>query len=167
MPSRTVQGSVSLKASTGAVVMLVLAAALAQGCGLHQVRGVVLPGETAAVLLVPSDDPRLEREGVPNVMLRAVVDPQAMKPTRVDGVMTDAQGRFSVPVAKLGAGFLEYSIQLWAYRDGYQPATGSVAVPGSGMRLLVIMPPGQNTYRPPPPDFLQETLDQSRQLGGQ
>ncbi|MEM9881827.1 MAG: hypothetical protein AAF800_02780, partial [Planctomycetota bacterium] len=88
------------------VAALLLALSGAAGCSPYQLRGVVIEGDEPGVELVNRRDPRLERFGLPGAELELWLDPDRLRPRRVGRAVTDADGRFAMPVDAEGAGLL-------------------------------------------------------------
>lgn len=126
-------------------------------CAPHRVRGVVIDGPTPAISVVDAGDPRVQRGGIGGAVLEFTVDPNELSPKRLSAVATDDQGHFDIPVSELGAGFLKYELGVVCRMQGYQAATGTVPLPSSKQRLLVIMSSGRDTYRPKE-DIVRETI---------
>lgn len=130
---------------------------VAAGCSPYQLRGAVVEGPRPGLFIVDARDPRLTQGAMEDVSVQVTVDPDRMSPTRLPPVRTDADGRFAMPIGETGAGFLEYDAAVVARSPGYQAVTGTIKLPGQKKRLLIVMAPGRDTYRPQE-DVLQETL---------
>lgn len=133
---------------------------LLAGCGGLAINGRVIRGPIADVQVVDADDPRLQ---MPNptgggAVVRAVLEPNTPSETRPLGKATsDGQGWFKIPVDAVGAGLLEYEVQLIARREGNQGAMATIPLPGRGQRVLVTLPLGRDTLVAPE-SFLDRTL---------
>lgn len=132
------------------------------GCGGYQLRGRVIEGASPGVLVVSSDDRRLEGNPVADASVRVTVDPDRMKPRELPPVRTDAEGYFALPIEDFGAGALEYNIMLLARANGFRASQEIFKLPGGGKRVLVVLAPGRDTYRDN--DILGETLRLKEQL---
>lgn len=149
------------------LLIAALAATCLAGCSGYQLRGLVVDGydpaigiDRPAVLIVAPDDPRLTRPGIPGATLALTLDPDTMRPISAGTTATDSRGRFSLPVGH-GAGLLMYSARIVIRRDGHQTAQTHMPLPPAGRRLLIILPPGTDTFKPAT-DFVDETLEMSR-----
>jgi hypothetical protein len=141
-----------------AICVAVLLGALASGCSSYQLRGTVVEGPTSAIAVVNKDDPRLGQPGVGGVVVSAVIDPQQLSRKSAGSTVSDANGQFALPIGELGAGLLEYEVQVVARSDQYQSAVSIFPLPGAGKRLLVILAVGREGQSAPRGDFLEETL---------
>lgn len=144
----------------GGVALLVCVMAVG-GCG-YRLRGTVIEATTSAVLVVDQDDPRLTEPGLPGAVVSLTLDPGHLNAKNLGAHATDMNGRFDVPIGQ-GAGFLEYQLELLCWLSGYQSAQQRLALPGGTKQLLILMAPGQDSYRPGP-DILDESLRIEKQL---
>ena len=133
------------------------------GCAGYRLQGVVIEGKTPAIFLVDKDDSRLTQPGLANAVVQVTIDPHEMSPKTLAPVSSDDRGRFEAVVGEPGAGLLEYQASILCRLTGYQAATQEMPLPPSDKRLLIVLVPGADTYRPPP-DILNETLEMKRQL---
>ena len=101
--------------------------------------------------------------GVSGASLLVTVDPKSLNAQTLPGDMTDMDGHFAIPVSSPGAGFLEYEIEVLCRAAGFTPAAGTMPLPGGDKRLLIVLSPGVDSYRPRG-DILGETIDMGRQL---
>jgi hypothetical protein len=62
--------------------------------------------------------------------------------------MTADDGRFELPISESGAGFLEYDAGIVVQREGFMHIEHTLKLPGSGKRILIIMKPGNDSYKP-------------------
>ncbi len=131
------------------------------GCGGgYQLRGKVIEGPIAQVLVVDADDPRFREadSSGAGALVWGVFEPDnGIDRQRLERVVADHEGHFVIPLDATGAGFLMYEIQLTARRDGHQGARGVVPVPGRGGRVLITLPRGADTLGNEE-DYLGETL---------
>lgn len=122
------------------------------GCNSYAIKGRVVRGPIPAVQIVSSSDYRLkETNGTgSSAEVIAVLEPDTPTERKDLGrFITDAQGRFSIPVDAFGSGFLEYEAQFIATRDGNQGAIGKIPLPGSGQQVLITLPLGENNIKAP------------------
>jgi len=94
--------------------------------------------------------------------VEAILDPATLAPEEVGGAVTDAQGRFRIPVKALGAGFLEYELGMHVRAKGFQTLWQTLPMPGRGRRVLVVVTPGHPGDAGPPPDIVEETLEMAQ-----
>jgi len=132
------------------------------GCGGYQLQGRVIEGATPGILVVSSNDRRLDGNPIADASVRVTVDPDSMKPRELPPVRTDADGYFTLPIKDFGAGALEYNIMLLARASGFRASQEIFKLPGGGKRVLVILSPGRDTYRDN--DILGETMRLKEQL---
>lgn len=133
------------------------------GCGGYALQGRVIEGPQPAVLVVSKNDSRLKQPGVAGASLMLTVDPESLNAKMLPMDMTDDAGGFAVPVDVTGAGLLEYDLQIVCRAAGYSPATGTIALPGGHKRVLIVLPPGNDRYKPQR-DILEETMEIGKQL---
>ena len=127
------------------------------GCGGYQLSGVVLHSKTAGIFIVDANDSRLNNIGVGNVVINVTIDPTSLGLKKLPKVLSDEQGRFSIPVDEVGAGVLEYEARVLARRNGYRYVEDLISLPSKKKRLLILMEPGRDTYKAPD-DPIGETL---------
>lgn len=131
---------------------------LTTGCSSPNIQGMVMEGRRSGVFLVEPDDPRLSEPGIADASIEVTLDPASLRPSRLGKKFANTNGKFSVAVDAVGAGFLEYDIGFYVRSAGFTPVdTGAMALPPSGKRLLIIMVPGID--KPSPSENL---LDESR-----
>lgn len=142
--------------------LFALLAAGLVGCGGYHLTGKVIEGPVPSVSVVDRHDPRLEQPGLAGASIQAVIDPNDIGRKRLDPQSSGGDGAFAIPVGKLGAGFLEYEVQVVGRGAGYQSAVNTFPLPGGDKRVLITLTPGRDTYRPTGSDqFLDETLRMS------
>lgn len=125
------------------LAVLLFVASFTVGCESYRLEGRVIDGEAPAVVVVDADDPRLARNGLANVRIDAMLDPDT-NPQRLPAILTQDDGTFSAPVDATGAGFLEYELFVAAQRRGFKPTQEvNVPLPGAGKKLLIVMVPGR------------------------
>jgi hypothetical protein len=144
----------------GAVLML--SCLLATGCSSYQLQGKVIEGPVAGVLLLSKDDARLDPPGLAGATLDVTLDPGHMGEKRLGAQGTDLEGNFSVPIRELGAGMLEYEVELVGQATGYQATIHKMRLPSTNQRVLVVLREGRNTYRPP-----RSVIEESLRIGEQ
>lgn len=115
------------------------------GCSSYTLRGRVVEGEVAAVVVVNANDPRLKQPGLAHVRIDAVLDPRSLERQDLGAGLTQDDGTFSMPVNATGAGFLEYDLFIEFHRRGFAPTVEpQMPLPPAGKRLLVVMAPGHD-----------------------
>jgi len=143
-----------------AAIRLVFAVAVAAtlvGCGGYELRGKVIDGPYQTIEVVSADDPRLKTLGIPRARVQVTIDPDIPKSNPEPVVETDGEGGFAVPISAAGAGMLEYDVEVLVRREGMAPVIRRFPLPGSGKRLLVTAPLGEDDYLPEP-DALRDTM---------
>jgi hypothetical protein len=129
------------------------------GCSQYQLRGVVIEGATSSIRVVDENDPRLtEGFGLPTASIEVTLDPDRLSRKQLPREVSDVDGTFAVTVDEPGAGYLEYDIRVVVRRTGHDTATQSLRLPGPKKRLLVTLVSGEDTYKPDPPDVMEETI---------
>lgn len=142
--------------------LLVLLATGLTGCGGYHLRGKVVEGPVSSVAVVDQHDPRLEGPGLRGASIQAVIDPNDVGRKRLNTQHSGDDGSFAIPVGELGAGFLEYEVQVVGRATGFESAVGTFPLPGGNKRVLITLTPGRDTYKPTGSDaFLDETLRMS------
>ena len=144
-------------------LLLVLALA---GCGGYALEGRVVQGPRPSVRVVGADDPALDGSPLSGVQVSATLDPTDLNAKPLGSATTGPDGRFSLPVQALGAGTLQYEVEVAARRDGYQSAGDMFPMPGRSQRLLITLTPGEGGYEGRP-DLLKQTLDEGTRLWNQ
>jgi hypothetical protein len=130
-----------------ALGLLVLAMA---GCETYVLRGQVISGNTPAVLIVESDDARLQSGmGIMGAKINLTLDPRSLGREPLGETVTSTDGSFSMPLDLFGAGTLLHEVGVVARAQGYNATTGEVILPSAKKRMLVIMVPGRDRYVPP------------------
>ena len=142
---------------------LLLVALEAGGCSPYQIEGLVVPGRMSEVLVLDADDQRLDGQGLEGVSVELTLEPKSMSPKPLKTVVTDGEGRFVVPVDKLGGGVLEYEVAVHCSIEGFQTAYQTLQLPWRGKRLLITMAVGRDTFQPKT-DILRETQDMAEEL---
>lgn len=146
-----------------ACCLLMLAVLLLPACSGYQLQGTVVQGPQPAVLVVSKNDPRLNMPGVSGAAVSVTIDPRSLNAEMLSTEIADYDGRFVVDVPHMGAGVLEYEVEVLCRAGGFLPSARSMKLPGSGKRLLIVMSPGDDTYKPQH-DILGETIEMGRQL---
>jgi hypothetical protein len=141
-----------------------LSLSVLSGCQ-YSIRGIVMAGKTADILVVDSDDPRLKEIGLDRVRIEGILDPVSMRPKKLRSSASDDLGRFNLPIDASGAGFLEYEIHLLFRRTGFRPSQTIMALPSKDKRLIIIMAQGHDVYRGNPSSNEADQLrNQAEQL---
>jgi len=137
------------RSSRFTALLLVALALTPIGCESYALRGKVVTGDESLVTLVTDDDPRLADPGIANATLRVTLDPHSLGRQVLAESVTRTDGSFAIPINKFGAGTLEYPIELLARRKDHAHAKAVFQLPPRDQRVLVILAPGRDTYRPP------------------
>ncbi len=141
------------------LITIVLAATLG-GCESYALRGRIVEGPVSAVTTTGANDQRLtESHGISNAVVEVILDPDRLSAKSLGLCVSETDGSFSLPVDEMGAGFLEYDIRIIARHAGYQQAIHDMMLPGEHKRLLIILTPGRDTYKPGKGNIIDETLD--------
>lgn len=136
------------------------------GCGGYALEGRVVQGSRPAVRVVGENDPGLDGPPLEGVQVSATLDPHDLNAKPLGSATSGPDGRFSLPVEALGAGMLEYEVEVAAGRQGYQSAGDIFPMPKRSQRLLITLPPGEGGYETRP-DLMQQTLDEGTKLWNQ
>lgn len=130
-------------AAIGRIAILLVALLAPLGaCAPYKLQGKAIEGDVSFITIVAADDPRLEGPGIPGVQVRLESDPQKLNREVAGDALTDAEGNFSIPFDKVGAGMLLYDVGIQARRKGFSPADSEFSLPPSGKRVLIILEPG-------------------------
>ena len=127
------------------------------GCSEYRLRGLVVAGDVQRVLVVDKHDPRLDQEGLPDAVLDLTLDPSSMRPKRLGSGMTDARGKFDIPIDAAGAGFLDYELSLLCSVEGYGSVYQIIQRPSGRRRLIVMLVKGGRSIEPTD-DALTESM---------
>jgi len=147
------------RSPTFTVLLLLTVAFILPGCGPYLLKGRVIAGDSPHVLVVPNSDTRLdESPGIPGATISLRLDPNSLGGRELADGMTDGDGRFAIPINEFGAGLLEYEIGVRVRQRGHNTAYDVIDMPGSGLRVLVILPRGADEFQKPydPQDDLRD-----------
>ena len=146
------------------IVLVLLIVAFATGCGAaYRLQGKVIPGNISYVTVVHGSDERLDQPGLAGVTVRLISEPDKLNREVMGEAVTDSNGKFSIPFEKIGAGMMLYNVGLSARRDGYAPAVSTAfRLPPESRRVLILLVPGQDTYRDPIDDTPGAILNKMR-----
>jgi hypothetical protein len=117
------------------------------GCESYSLQGVVVEGKSSQVLVVDKNDSRLGMPGLRDARIDVTIDPRTINP-RKQAVLTVEDGRFSMPINESGAGFLEYEAAMVIQHEGFVHIEHTMKLPGNNKRVLIIMKPGDDHYKP-------------------
>lgn len=134
------------------------------GCGSYAIQGRVVRGSTASIQIVDKNDRRLTENNPTGggAVIQGILEPNTPSERQSLGqVVTDGQGRFSLPVNATGSGFLEYEATLVARREGHQGTMRTIDLPRSSQRVLITLPLGADTLRVPE-RFLDQALQDAK-----
>ncbi len=141
--------------------LLVSTAAGLTGCGSYVIQGKVVAGPVSDMTFVAQDDTRLGEAGISDVRVTLRRDPDRLSTRVVANVTTGGDGKFSLVVDELGAGWMEEQWLLVARKPRFQNATWKqqLTMQHRKMRLLVTMAPGYSD-----PDPHEDLMDQYEQF---
>ena len=132
-------------------------ALLSGGCSEYRLRGIVIAGDVQRVLVVDDTDPSLEQHGLSGAVIDLTLDPRSLSPKPLPSGMTDAQGRFNIPIDVAGASLLNYELSLMCSLQGYGCTYQEIQKPAGNRRLVIVMVRGARPQGPPQ-DALRESL---------
>lgn len=140
---------------------LVSTAAGLTGCGSYVIQGKVVAGPVSRMAFVAQDDMLLGEAGMSDVRVTLRRDPDRLSTQVVANVTTGADGKFSLVVDELGAGWMEEQWLLVARKPRFQNAIWKqrLTMQHGKMRLLVTMSPGYSE-----PDLHEDLMDQFDQF---
>lgn len=118
------------------------------GCSTYQLQGTVVQGRSPGIFVVDKDDRRLFGKAVLDSQVFATLDPDKIRPKPLQPAVADDDGRFALPISETGAGLLEYSVSLVCRAPGFQYSSATIPVPSGDKRVLIVMTPGKDTYKP-------------------
>jgi len=140
---------------------------LLPACGGYQLRGTVVDGyhpsvsmKTPGIFVVNANDPRLDTPGLPGATLSLMLDPNSLNAKDIGDAATGPDGKFAMPVGH-GAGVLMYDAMIIAQRPDHITATSITRLPGGNKRLLIVLPPGVDNYKPRT-DFVDEIMEMGK-----
>ena len=145
--------------------LLVSTAAGLTGCSSYVIQGKVVVGPVSSMTFVSPDDTRLGEAGMSDVRVTLRRDPDRLSTRVVASVTTDGDGKFSLDVNELGAGWMEEQWLLAARKPRFENAMWKqrLTMKHGKMRLLVTMTPGYSD--PDPHEDLMDQYDQFNRLG--
>jgi len=144
-----------------ATVMAAVAVTVTAGCS-YVIEGKVVTGGHAVVVLVEPHNTNLDQPGLSGAMVELTLDPGTISPRALGTQVTDASGRFRLPIDATGAGLLEYEVGILCRHRGYRTIYQTMSLPPKNRRLLIVMAAGASG-RTESEDLISETL----RLGGQ
>ena len=125
----------------GGVILVWLACTV--GCSTYVLRGTVVQGEFAAMTFVNPGDPRLSDSPIINVRISVDRDPDTLGRQMVGTDLTDARGRFMIPLDQFGAGWMDEEWLIRAFKPGYESTDSKMRLDRyEDQRLLIMMPAG-------------------------
>lgn len=136
---------------------LALMALVVSGCGPYRLQGLVVEAPSPGMILVNADDERLQWPGLEDATVQLTLDPGRPTEEKKAATLTDRTGAFTLEVHAIGAGFLEYEAMIVVRKPGYRSTWQRMPLPSSSKRLLVMLTPGRDDYRPPV-DPVEESL---------
>ncbi len=145
--------------------LLVSTAAGLTGCSSYVIQGKVVAGPVSSMTFVARDDMRLGEAGLSDVHVTLRRDPDRLSTRVVANVTTGGDGKFSLLVDELGAGWMEEQWLLVARKPRFQNAMWKqrLTMKHGKMRLLVTMTPGYSN--PDPHEDLMDQYDQFNRPG--
>ena len=145
--------------------LLVSAAAGLTGCSSYVIQGKVVAGPVSFMTFVAQDDIRLDEAGMSDVRVTLRRDPDRLSTHVAASVTTGGDGKFSLSVNELGAGWMEEQWLLVARKPRFQNAMWKqrLTMKHGKMRLLVTMAPGYSD--PDPHENLMDQFEQFHRPG--
>lgn len=146
--------------TTASWPIIALCVSALTGCRTYVLQGTVVRSDVADMAFVASDDPRLSGTGVGNVRITIERDPDKLSREMIGTTLSDDRGRFSMPVDKFGAGWMDEEWMIRAFRQGYRTVVSRQRLSiYEDRRLLILMPAGQSEA---PPEDWQEQYERFR-----
>ncbi len=127
------------------------------GCGQLHLRGKVLEGPEAKILIVDGDDPRLEERGVGFYGMDLTIDKQKIEERKLGHFEADSKGEFDCVIDYPLAKMLILDLTIDGRKEGYVPLMENVLVPSNSRRLLIYVKPGKD-FDVHTDDIIGETL---------
>jgi hypothetical protein len=130
------------------------------GCSAYSVSGRAVVGSYNTVEFVPSNDPRLKKEGMSGILVEAVRDPDSLGRSVAGSGKSSGNGDITLVLDEFGVGWMKENWDLLVMMGGdlYTQNRVQMPAPGSDLRLLVVVSPGTEKHR----SSLEE--EQQRQL---
>jgi len=144
-----------------ATLILMVLTLLLTGCGTYRLEGKVIEGEQAAVEVVPEEGRGFGEPGIAGTRISVIIDPRRLDYKKVGEGRTGADGRFSISIDALGAGFLEHQVQVSAVKKKYETTVRLMQLPSNDKKLLIALAPGESEPPPRRGRFREETLEMS------
>jgi hypothetical protein len=79
-------------------------------------------------------------------------------------VVTDEQGRFTIPITSSAPSILEYKVGIYARHTGYAPTEDTLDLPAQRKRLLIVLAPGEDKAPPPQRDITDDALKAQEEM---
>lgn len=144
-------------------LILITFAALLGGCETYHLRGMVVEGNEAGVLIVDPIDSRIKQHSpLPGADVKLTIDPNTMSPKVIGDFKTDETGSFTTSIDQLGAGFLQYDLGVLTSADVHRTHWQIVKLPPRDKVLLIIIEAGRDNYKHP-----EDLLNETKRLGEQ
>ena len=124
-----------------------LVCGVAAGCSTYVIKGNVISGAVSDMAFVQPNDLRLREPPLTNVRITVQRDPDSLSRHLAGTDLSDAHGRFVIPLDEFGAGWMDEKWLIRATKPGFETATSMPRFePGTKkMRLLVIMAPDMDS----------------------
>jgi hypothetical protein len=141
----------------------VIGLAAAAGCSTYTIKGTVVSGDKNHMTFVAVEDPRLREPPLNNVRLTVQRDPDKLSRKLVGTDLSDAYGRFTIPIDEFGTGWMDEKWLIRATKDGFETTSAKYELTADRkkMKLLVIMRPGLSVI-PQEDEDLMEEFDRHR-----
>ena len=133
-----------------ALLALWMTMPLLTGCGSNYViRGKAVRGDFSSVSFVSVDDSRLQNEGVTNVEVFLIRDPDRGNRKVAARANTNDVGEFVMPVNLYGAGWMIEQWLIHTYRPGFQSAQSLLSLPKPEQDLVLLVTLGRGVAELP------------------
>jgi hypothetical protein len=137
--------------------LLLLGLLATAGCSTYVIKGAVITGSVSDISFVDPNDARLREPPLANVRITVQRDPDSLSRRIVGTDLSDAHGRFVVPIDEFGAGWMEETWLIRATKPGFKTASWMQPLDrDKSKQLLVIMAPGLSVVPRDQEDLLEE-----------
>jgi hypothetical protein len=132
--------------------------AAAAGCSTYTIHGTVIAGAVGEMDFVGPNDSRLREPPLANARVSVQRDPEKLSRHLVGTDLSDAHGRFVIPLDEFGAGWMDEQWMVRVTKPGYKTMSAMYKLTSDkkNKRLLVILAPGLSVVPQEDEDLLEQ-----------
>jgi hypothetical protein len=116
------------------------------GCGGgYALRGKVVEGNASIITVTDRSDGQLQHTGISGVQIRIYRNPGRLNQELIASGVSQADGRFEIPIRAFGAGWMDEEWLIETYRSSYRNAEMMLRLPANTNKrpLLIMLARGQ------------------------